>query len=266
MEASYTFSVGGHPLVHLLGAFAAAFMAGAINSVAGGGTMISFPVLLALGLPPIIANATNTVGIWPGAMGSIWGFRSELARVPKVYRWLLLPAIVGSAAGAILLRHTSASLFERVVPGLLLFATVLFIIAPPIRERLAQMQKKTGRHAGKIALVFLLQIGVSIYGGYFGAGMSILMLSILSLIGMTDMLEMTAMTSLLSLAINGVAGLIFACSKLISWPDAGVMAVGAILGGYGAAGIARRAGKVWIRRLVIFVGLALTVILCIRLV
>jgi uncharacterized membrane protein YfcA len=253
----------------LLGAFAAAFVAGAINSVAGGGTMISFPILIALGLPPLIANATNTLGIWPGAIGSIWGFRPELARVPKAYRWLLVPALIGGALGAVLLRLTSASFFERVVPGLILFATALFIVAPPIRERLRNRRgagtPATKRGAVGIAGVFGLQIAVSIYGGYFGAGMSILMLSILSIIGMTDMLEMTAMTSLLSLAINGVAGAIFAFSGLIRWPYAAAMAVGAILGGYGAAGIARRVGSLWIRRLVITVGLALAIVMFCRL-
>jgi uncharacterized membrane protein YfcA len=227
--------------------------------------MISFPILMALGLPPVIANATNTVGIWPGALGSIWGFRPELARTPKVYRWLLVPALVGGTAGAILLRLTPASFFEKIVPALILFATALFIVSPSIRKRLARTDQGETRSPGRIVLVVALQLGVSLYGGYFGAGMSILMLSILSIVGMTDMLEMTAMTSLLSLAINGSAGTVFAISGLIAWPFAGAMAVGAVLGGYGAAGIARKVGGVWIRRLVIAVGLALTAVMAIRL-
>jgi uncharacterized membrane protein YfcA len=260
---------------HLLVAFIAAFLAGAINSVAGGGSMISFPVLIALGVPPITANATNTVGIWPGALGSIWGFRPELRRIPKVYLLLLIPALMGAALGAFLLRLTSASLFERVVPWLLLFATLLFIVQAPIRERLARFggtneqngehnegrneSRSGGRNGIRITLVIALQIGVSVYGGYFGAGMSILMLSILGIMGMTDMLEMTAMTSMLSLAINGVAGVIFIFCGLISWPYALVMAGGAILGGYGAVGVARKVGKNWIKRFVILVGLTLAV-------
>jgi uncharacterized membrane protein YfcA len=250
--------------LHLLAAFSAAFISGAINSVAGGGSMISFPVLIAIGIPPIIANATNTVGIWPGAIGSLWGFRPEMAKIPKSYYWLLVPAIVGSVAGAILLRYTSASFFEKIVPGLILFATVMFIIAPPIRERLQKKSTSNEVSIGRIVFVFFLQICVSIYGGYFGAGMSILMLSILSIIGMTDMLVMAATTSVLSLAINGVAGVIFSISGLIDWPIAITMAVGAILGGYGAAGIARRVGGLWIRRLVILVGLSLATVMLIR--
>jgi uncharacterized protein len=263
-------------LLHLLAAFAAAFIAGGINSVAGGGSMISFPVLLALGVPPLIANATNTVGIWPGAIGSLWGFRVEFAKIPRVYHWLLIPAIIGGIVGAFLLRFTAPSLFERIVPGLILFATIMFIFAPTIRKRL---QKKpivgavplSPTSSGQtvvlqnIILSFALQFAVAIYGGYFGAGMGILMLSILSLIGMTDMLEMTAMTSFLSLAVNGVAGLVFAFSGLISWPIAGAMAIGAIMGGYFAAGVARKVGGIWIRRLVIAIGLTLAVVMLIRL-
>jgi hypothetical protein len=250
---------------HLIGAFIAAFLAGAINSVAGGGSMISFPMLIALGVPPIIANATNTVGIWPGAIGSLWGFRPEIARIPKAYRLLLIPALIGSAFGAYLLKITSASLFERVVPWLLLFSTVLFIVQAPIRRRLMLMSGEGERNWTRIALVIFLQIGVSIYGGYFGAGMSILMLSILGIMGMTDILEMTAMTSLLSLAINGIAGVIFIFCGLVSFPYAAVMAVGAILGGYGAVGVARKVGKDWIKRFVILVGLTLAVVMFYRL-
>jgi uncharacterized protein len=268
-------------LLHLLAAFAAAFIAGGINSVAGGGSMISFPVLLALGVPPLIANATNTVGIWPGAIGSLWGFRAEFAKIPRVYHWLLIPAIIGGIVGAFLLRFTAPSLFERIVPGLILFATIMFIFAPTIRKRL-QKKPSVGAAASSavipntgsqsktvvpqnVFLSFALQFAVAIYGGYFGAGMGILMLSILSLIGMTDMLEMTAMTSFLSLAVNGVAGLVFAFSGLISWPIAGAMAIGAIMGGYFAAGVARKVGGIWIRRLVIVIGLTLAVVMLIRL-
>ena len=255
----------GHFVLQLGGAFLAAFLAGAINSVAGGGTMISFPILLALGLPPLIANATNTVGIWPGSLGSIWGFRQELARVPKFYRWLMIPALIGGAFGAVLLRHTSSEAFEHIVPWLLIFATILFIIQAPVRERLLKsLGTESGRSRAAIIAAVALQLLVSVYGGYFGAGMSILMLTALGIMGLTDMLEMTAMTSFLSIAINGIAGVIFAFSGLVYWPYIAVMAIGAVVGGYGAAGVARKVGKVAIRRLVIFVGITLSIVMFVK--
>ena len=250
--------------LHLAGAFLAAFLASAINSVAGGGTMISFPLLVALGLPPIMANATNTVGIWPGSVGSIWGFRREMARVPAVMRWLLLPALLGGIVGAVLLRRTPAGVFDQLVPWLILFATVLFILKGPIQKKLKSAEAAQHAGAGWMLAAIGAQLAVAVYGGYFGAGMSIMMLSILGVLGMTDILEMNAMTSLLALVINGVAGLLFAQAGLVYWPYALAMVVGALLGGYGAAGVARKIGKTAVSRVVIIVGLALSVVMFVR--
>jgi hypothetical protein len=227
--------------------------------------MITFPVLIALGLPPIIANTTNTVGIWPGSAGSIWGFRREFARIPVVMRWLLIPACIGGAGGAMLLRLTPPGIFDRMVPWLILFATVLFILQAPIQKKLKSVEAANKAGSGWMAVAIFAQFAVAIYGGYFGAGMSIMMLSILGIIGMTDILEMSAMTSLLALCINGVAGLIFAQGGLVFWPYALAMAVGAVGGGYGAAGVARRIGRTAVRRFVIFVGLSIAVAMFVRL-
>lgn len=226
--------------------------------------MISFPVLVALGLPPIVANATNTLGIFPGAIGSLWGFRKELARIPKLMRWLLIPAVCGSAMGATLLRLTSESTFEKIVPWLLLFATTLFIVQTPVQKWLRSAEAAQRPGARWMTIAVILQIAVALYGGYFGAGMSIMMLSILGLIGMTDILEMSAMTSLLSLAINGVAGLLFIFAGLIDWPYVIVMAFGAVIGGYGAAGVARKIGRTKVRRFVITVGLTIAIVMFAR--
>lgn len=248
----------------LAGAFGAAFLAGAINSVAGGGTMISFPALIGLGLPPVIANATNTVGIWPGTVGSIWGFRRELAKVPHRMLWLLVPAAIGGGLGAWLLRSTPASTFEKLVPILLLAATVLFMVQGPIQRRLRTVE--AARHAGLrwMTAAVVAQLAVAIYGGYFGAGMSIMNLSILGMLGMTDILEMNGMTSAVSLVINGVAGALFIVAGMVSWPYALAMTVGALVGGYGAAGIARKIGKKAVRTFVICVGLALAVVMAVK--
>jgi uncharacterized membrane protein YfcA len=252
--------------LHLALAFLAAFVAGAINSVAGGGTMVSFPTLLALGLPSITANATNTVGIWPGSLGSILGFRRELAQVPRSYFALLLPALLGGAGGALLLRITPSHVFDTLVPWLILFATSLFILQAPVRKRLeasallrSQQNAVPSPHAK--AAAFFIQLLVALYGGYFGAGISIMMLATLGLFGMDDLLQMNAMTSLLSLAINGTAGLLFLATGLIDWPYLPAMALGSLLGGYGAAGLAKRIGKPTLRRFIILIGLSLTALM-----
>ena len=264
-RADTSHSMGATPVIHLVIAFFGAFIAGAINSVAGGGTMISFPILLALGLPPVTANATNTVGIWPGSLGSVWGFRKEMGRIPRRMRWLLVPAVIGGGMGALLLRITPASLFERSVPWLILFATGLFTIQGPVQKFLKSAQASSRGSLGWFTLALLSQLLVGIYGGYFGAGMSIMMLSILALIGMTDRLEMSAMTSCLALGINGTAGLLFILAGIIHWPVALAMAIGSCLGGYGAAGIARKIGKVAIRRFVIAVGFTLAAVIFVKL-
>lgn len=252
-------------LTSCLAAFGAAFLAGAVNSVAGGGTLISFPVLLAIGLPPVVANVTNTMGIWPGAFGSIWGFRKEIARLQRRVYWLLLPALVGGFAGALLLRSTSSAVFEKVAPWLVLFATLLFIIQASRQSRVEGLPLLQRTGLGWFLSALFAQLCVAVYGGYFGAGMSIMSLSVLGLLGMTDMLEMSATTSLLSFAINGIAGVLFAVSGLVHWPIAIAMALGALAGGYGATGFARKIGKVALRRVVIGVGISISMVMFLRL-
>ncbi len=252
-------------LLHFGIAFAAAFLAGAINSVAGGGTMIAFPVLVALGLPAVVANATCTVGLWPGSVGSMWGFRRELSRIPRRMLWLLVPAALGGGGGAWLLRLTPPATFERLVPVLLLFATVLFMIQGPVQRRLRSVEAAQNPGARWLAAALAAQAAVAVYGGYFGAGMSIVNLSILGLLGMADILEMNAMTSLVSFVINGVAGVLFVLNGLVDWRFVAAMVFGALAGGYGAAGAARRIGKVAIRRFVVVVGLSLAAAMTVRL-
>jgi uncharacterized protein len=251
--------------LHLALAFLAAFLAAAVNSVAGGGTLISFPVLVWLGLPSVMANATSTVGIWPGSLGSIWGFRRELSRADRHVRLLVFPCLVGGAAGALLLRATSQVLFDGLVPVLVLFATALFALRGRVQAWLGR--RVGGEGGGGVGLPFgaLLALGVGVYGGYFGAGMSIMNLSILGVLGMSDLLEMNALTSLFSLCVNGVAIALFAAAGLVRWPVALAMAAGALLGGYGAAGAARRVGHKILGRFVVAVGFTVSAIFFARL-
>ena len=243
-------------------ATSAAFFAGGINSVAGGGTLISFPALVWLGLPSITANATSTVAIWPGSLGSIWGFRSELGQVPSRLKWLSISSLIGGGIGAILLRSTPAMLFERLVPFLILFATILFIAEGPIQKNL---RNRSGTNSIGMGAAAILTLFVAIYGGYFGAGMSIMMLSSLSFVGITDILQRNALTSLFSLCVNGVAATLFIALGMVDWHYVLPMAIAAAVGGYCAAGLARRVGRVVVHRFVIVVGLTVSLILFVRL-
>src|SRR5579862_257518 len=257
----------------------AAFLAGGINSVAGGGTLISFPALIGLGLPPIAANATSTVAIWPGSLGSIWGFRRELAAVPRRMLLLAIPAVLGGLAGALLLRRTPAQIFAHLVPFLILFATVLFALQAPVQRRLraraaglsahdpagGPAERESRRRSGmRILSAALAQFAVGIYGGYFGAGMSIMMLTLLAFLGMEDILKMNAMTSFLSLCTNGVASVLFAAAHMVVWSYVLAMMAAALVGGYAAAGVARRIGRVMVRRFVIAVGFTIAVVLFVK--
>jgi uncharacterized protein len=249
---------------HSTAAFLAAFLAGGINSVAGGGTLLTFPTLMWLGLPSVAANATNTVAIWPGSLGSIWGFRRELGRSNPKLRWLVIPSFAGGAIGALLLRLTPPGVFDRLIPFLILFATLLFSLQRPINKWLGNVHGTEHRSSAWFAGVMLMQLGVGVYGGYFGAGMGIMMLTMLSILGMTDIIEMNALTSLFGLCINGIAAGLFIWSHMVSWPFVLVMAVGSILGGYGAAGVARRIGGEAVRRFVIAIGFTIATVLFIR--
>jgi uncharacterized membrane protein YfcA len=211
-----------------------------------------------------MANATSTVAIWPGSLGSIWGFRKEFAQTDRRLRWLCVSSLIGGGIGAVLLRATPAPLFDRLVPFLILFASVLFTIQAPIQKRL---RERSGGSAPKeIWLPGALAVNalVAIYGGYFGAGMSIMMLSSLGLLGMTDILQMNSLSSLFSLCVNGVAAGIFIGARMVDWRYVLPMTVAAIIGGYGAAGLARRIGRDAVRRFVIAVGFSMSLVLFLR--
>ena len=251
-------------MLRLFAAAAAAFLAGGINSVAGGGTLVTFPTLVWLGLPSVIANATNTAAIWPGSLGSLWGFRRELKQVDAIMFWLVFPSMLGGIVGALLLRLTPTHTFDRIIPFLILFATVLFTVQGPIQRRLGNVKEDRHRSPRWFATAVLIQIVVGLYGGYFGAGMGIMMLTVLSVLGMTDILKMNALTSLYALCINGIAAVLFVMAHMVRWHYVLVMAIFAVAGGWGAAGVARRVGRVWVRRFVIALGYVITVALFIR--
>jgi uncharacterized protein len=250
--------------LHAAGAFGAAFAAGAINSVAGGGTLVSFPTLVWLGLDSVTANATSTVAIWPGTIGSIWGYRRELQKAEPRFRILLIPSLIGGITGALLLKLTPASVFDRLVPFLILFATLLFTAQEPIQRRLKAANAAAHHSSTWLAGAILFQLAVGLYGGYFGAGIGILMLAALSIMGLSDIHEMNSLKVVFAGAINGIAAAYFVFAHMVYWPDVLVMAVGAILGGWGGAGTARRLGRTAVRRIVIGIGFAMALSLFIK--
>lgn len=232
--------------------------------MAGGGTLITFPTLIWLGLNPVIANATNTVAVWPGTVGSIWGYRRELRTAPPRLFRLVAPSLAGGLLGAWLLRFTPVAVFSRLVPFLILFATLLFMAQEPVQRRLKTADAATHQSPRWLAGALLFQLAVAVYGGYFGAAIGLPMLAALSIIGLTNMHQMNALKVLLGGSINGIAVAYFIVNKMVYWPDVLVMAVGAIVGGVGGAGFARRLGGNAVRRIVIVIGWLLAVSFFIR--
>jgi hypothetical protein len=245
-------------------AFGAAFLAGAINSVAGGGTLVSFPTLIWLGLNSVAANATSTVAIWPGTVGSAWGYRNEAGRVARRMWLLVVPSLAGGLAGAWLLRLTPPGVFDRLVPFLILFATLLFMAQEPVQRALGTADAARHRSAAWFAGGMLFQLAVGLYGGYFGAGIGILMLAALSIMGLQDIHEMNSLKVVLGGSVNGVAAVYFICNRMVSWPYVTLMAVAAILGGYFGAGAARKLGRTAVRRIVVAVGFGMAVSLFVK--
>ena len=237
--------------------FLAGLVAGVINAVAGGGTLIVFPTLIFSGLTAIGANATSTVGVLPGVMSSLWAYRRELA-TQKRWLWrFAIPSLIGGGLGAFLVLHTGESLFRSFVPFLILFATVLFTFNGPI-TRWLQIEAhliEQSRHAVAAAIAF--QFGVAIYGGYFGAGIGILMLAALGMLGQKNIHEMNALRVCLGVMINLVAAAYFIANGLVSWPEAALLAVGTIAGGFAGPHIARAVGAKAVRVFVSATGFAL---------
>jgi uncharacterized membrane protein YfcA len=251
-------------LWHAAGAFGAAFLAGAINSIAGGGTLVSFPTLIWLGLPAVTANATSTVAIWPGTVGSMWGYRRELRAAERRVFALLAPSLIGGILGALLLRRTPPSVFAHMVPYLILAATLLFMAQEPIQRKLKTAEAAAHRSRRWLAGAVTFQLAVAVYGGYFGAGIGILMLAALSILGLSDIHQMNGLKVIFGMSINGVAALYFVWAGMVHWPYVVLMAIGAIAGGYGGAGMARRVGQAVVRRIVIAIGFGMTLSMLIR--
>ncbi|MGQ0648864.1 MAG: sulfite exporter TauE/SafE family protein [Gemmatimonadaceae bacterium] len=233
----------------------------AVNSIAGGGTLLTFPALVGLGVPAIVANATSTVALVPGTLGASFGYRSALTGARAWAVRFAIPSLLGGVCGALLLLVTPPDRFDAVVPWLVLGATLLFVIQRPLMRLLR-------RHSGSSTeedlgdptrrpmpfSIVLFQFAVAIYGGYFGAGIGILMLAALGFMGLSNIHRMNGLKAIGGTAANLAAAVTFALSSLVQWPVAGAMMVGAIVGGYGGSRIAQRVSQDWVRRAIVAIG------------
>lgn len=251
--------------------FLAGLMAGGVNAIAGGGTILTFGLLGTI-LPPgpgqlVSANVTSTIGLWPGAAAAAWASRGVRAEQPAWARWLVLPSVAGAAVGVALLRWLPKQSFDVVVPWLILLAAVLFALQPQVARMIAGRTSAAGATAaavspGRIAATGLLQFAVAIYGGYFGAGIGILMLAVLPLLGPGDIHALNAVKNLLGTVINGVATALFTAAAIgggfeVSWPHVAALAAGAVAGGIAVVHLARRLPPQAVRRIVSLIAFGL---------
>jgi uncharacterized membrane protein YfcA len=262
---------------------AAAATGGLMNAMAGGGTIVTFPILVFLGEPSIIANATSTVALLPGAAASMAGYGQEVASHKEWLKTLLLPSVVGGGIGSLLLLRTPEKTFANLAPLLVLFATLLFLWqgflarrraarpatestspgAPPdtARQPAADGPPSLRLSRRRWAAAVLFQFAISIYGGYFGAAIGILMLAVLGFLGLTNIFAMNGLKNFFGFCINGVAAAYFILRGAVVWPVALLMMVGAIAGGYGGARLAQVIGKEKARAAVVVIGFVVTAIL-----
>lgn len=247
----------GLPYLALL--FLAALAGGAQNAVAGGGSFLTFPALIAAGLNSKSANATSTVALWPGSVASIVGYRDDLRHDGRLLAAFGAVSVVGGVAGAELLLHTPELTFDRLVPFLLAGATAIFAFGPPLARWLGTHHQRGSLPTGRLLAFAGVQFGVGVYGGYFGGGIGILMLAAFAAMGMTGVHHMNGLKAVFGSLINGVAIVLFGVAGIVDWPLALLMVIGSVIGGYGAARLARRVDEALLRWLIIGVGAVLSI-------
>ena len=237
----------------------AGLAAGGVNAVAGGGSLISFPALLALGLPPLTANVTNSVAVWPGYVGTSWGYRRELASQLRRLAALTPAAVLGASAGCVLLLVTSQEAFARVVPFLVILGSLLLAVQGRVTER---VRRWPGAGAGiRSPLLHVSLFFAAAYGAYFGGGLGVVLLACLGLFVADDLQSLNALKSVLSLVINGVALIAFALFGPVVWSAVAVLAPAALAGGYLGAFVARRLSPTVLRGVVVLFGIGVGIAL-----
>jgi len=248
-------------LTEILGLMAAAAVGGGINAVAGGGTLVTFPTLLFFGTPAITANATSTLALVIGTSASLYGYRRHLEAV-KLWLWRFVPvSLLGGLLGALLLTHTGNKLFAKLVPFLILFATILFLAQGAFRL-IANLEHDKAAGGSRAVLwgAALFQFAVAIYGGYFGAGIGILMLASLGCIGLSNIHEMNTLKTILGSLINLVAAIWFIFAGLVDWPRAGIMMLGALVGYFLGSHYSQRIPQRRVRQIITAIGFILSAV------
>jgi uncharacterized membrane protein YfcA len=239
--------------------FFAGFFGGVLNSIAGGGSFITFPALIFVGIPPIIANATNTFASCAGYMSGTYALRKELIDRKNELPLIIIISLIGGILGAWLLLKTPASIFREAIPWLLLFATILFIFGGQINIKLKSMASNH-RHVSSIggALLLTILLGVSIYGGFFNAGLGIIALSYLALAGHTNINAMNGLKLLISSTISLIAITLFIYNDVIAWYEGTIVLFGTLAGGYVSAHVSRQLSPKYVRLFVILASIAIT--------
>jgi uncharacterized membrane protein YfcA len=242
----------------------AAIGAGMVNALAGGGTLITFPMLTAVGVPAVAANVTNTVALCPGYLGATMAQANDL-RGQERRLWLLVPAsILGGIVGGILLLNTGERVFRALVPFLILLASVLLAVQDPLRAWLMRRGGQTGASASRQAGTALPVGAAAIYGGYFGAGLSVIVLAVLGLVLDDSLTRLNALKQAISFSVNTAAAIFFLFSGQVVWSAAAVMAVGALIGGALGGRLAGRIRPIVLRRIVVVVGVIVSIIYFVR--
>jgi uncharacterized protein len=248
------------PLTHLNGLllFATAFIAGGLNAVAGGGSFISFPTSIFTGVSPIAANATNNTALWVAGLASAGAYRRDLDIDRRSMLVLSIVSLMGGLIGSIALLYTSPDVFKKLIPYLLLLATCVFIFGESFKQWLQSFRQVSSNQSPPLVYLVILQLVISIYGGFFGAGIGILMLATLTFFNLKNIHAMNALKSFLATCINGIAIVPFLFASIIAWPQAILMAIGGALGGYFIANFARQIPAEIIRRFGSIVAISMT--------
>lgn len=244
--------------------FVAGLVGGAINAIAGGGGIILYPALLASGLSPLIANATSSLAVWPGNVASVYGYRKELKKVPRVYFWLAIPSFIGSVIGCYILVNTQAATFENLAPWLVLSAVILLALQSRIHRWLSKQTKRRKIHWHTMPLIYLAVFPLAIYGGFFGVGFGLMMLAVLGFSSLKNIHQMNGIKNVCGVTMAVVATIYFAEAGLISWYEGLIMASGNALGGYLSSRYAQKVSAHLVHDITVVIGLIISAVLLLK--